>query len=287
MLPILRRPYRSDRTAGMHWRSALIFGAFVFLFLAVFRPFGLTGWRGNVWLLALGYGATTTLVMLLLNVVVPVLMPQWFDEERWTVGREIGWVLVNLASIGAANLMYSHLAGIGGLGWWDLLRFEGYTLLVGIFPVSLGVLWNEYRLARRYQNSSAAMNTGIGTHQHQAASPVRVVIPSETAQEDLELGLDELLFLRSDGNYVEVHHLEQGRPVRTVLRCSLKRAEEALAAHPSLLRCHKRHLVNLDRVRHVSGNAQGYHLFLEAEVDPVPVSRSLNDQLPELLAARP
>ena len=149
MLPILRRPYRSDRTAGMHWRSALIFGAFVFLFLAVFRPFGLTGWRGNVWLLALGYGATTTLVMLLLNVVVPVLMPQWFDEERWTVGREIGWVLVNLASIGAANLVYSHLAGIGGLGWWDLLRFEGYTLLVGIFPVSLGVLWNEYRLARR------------------------------------------------------------------------------------------------------------------------------------------
>ena len=288
MATLLQRPYRTDRTTGTHWRSALLFGAFVFLFLAVFKPFGLSGWRGSVWLLALGYGATTTLVMLVLNVVAPLARPSWFEEERWTVGREIGWVLVNLATIGAANLVYSHLAGIGSLSLRNLLVFEGYTLLVGLFPVTLGVLWNEYRQARPYRSGSASLNSEIGAHPPPVTGPgVRITIPSDTARDDLELALEDLLFLRSDGNYVEVHHLDRGRPVRSLLRCSLKRAEEALAAHTGLLRCHKRYLVNLDRVRQVSGNAQGYRLHLEAEVDPVPVSRSLNERLSELLGARP
>ncbi|MCB0815868.1 MAG: hypothetical protein KDB87_22210, partial [Flavobacteriales bacterium] len=222
MHSLLDRPYRTERTQGAHWRSALSFGAFVFLFLAVFKPFGLSGWHGSVWLLALGYGATTSLVMLVLNVAVPTALPAWFDEERWTVGREIGWVLVNLATIGAANLGYSHLAGIGGLSLRNLLVFEGYTLLVGIIPVTLGVLWTEYRQARPYRSGSASLNTELESHPSPGTGEgVRVTIPSGTSRDDLELALEDLLFIRSDGNYVEVYHLDLERPVRSLLRCSL------------------------------------------------------------------
>ena len=115
--------------------------------------------------------ATTTLVMLLLNVVMPVLMPR--VVRRGAMDRGPG----DRVGAGEPGVDRSGQPGVQPPGrhrWARLVgpaRFEDYTLLVGIFPVSLGVLWNEYRLARRYQSSSAAMNTGMGPTNTQPRAP--------------------------------------------------------------------------------------------------------------------
>lgn len=62
-----------------------------------------------------------------------------------------------------------------------------------------------------------------------------------------------------------------------MLRSTLRRMEDALASWPQFFRCHRTYLVNLDKVAHVSGNAQGYRLHLEGLDDTIPVSRNLND----------
>ncbi len=97
----------------------------------------------------------------------------------------------------------------------------------------------------------------------------------------------ELLFIRSAGNYLEVHHLEGGRVARKVVRGSLKMVEARLAEWPRLMRCHKSYVVNLDRLVKVGGNAQGYHLRLDHGEELVPVSRSLNHRLAALVAVGP
>ena len=55
--------------------------------------------------------------------------------------------------------------------------------------------------------------------------------------------------------------------------------EKQLSDLPQFFRCHRTYLVNLDRVGHVSGNAQGYKLHLEGIDNLVPVSRSLNEEI--------
>lgn len=298
MRSLLSRPYRLAKIGPAAWRNALIFGIFVFLFLWLFQPFGLSAYQGSLLKVVLGYGATCTAVMLVLNGLVPLAIPHYFSGPKWNVGREIVWALTNVALIGLANLLYSVAIGFSKLNAGMLLWYEGYTLLIGLFPVTVGVLWTEARLSRRYRQGSAQVNAGMrqtAAHDEtpgvvvlqEIPSSVVITVPSENGREDLTLPLNELLFIRSAGNYLEVYHTGDKQVDRHVLRGSLKRTEEALSGFPRLLRCHKSHLVNLDRVQHVSGNAQGFFLHLDHGTETVPVSRRLNDRLGELLAVQP
>jgi hypothetical protein len=289
MPSLLSRPYRLASIGPASRRNALAFGVFIFLFLFLFQPFGLSTYPGLLWKVAFGYGATCTVVMLVLNGFVPLAMPKFFSEAKWTVGREIGWTLVNVALIGLANLLYSVAVGLAQLSMGTLLRYEGYTVLIGLFPVTAGVLWTEARLSRRYRLDSEQVNAGMYPIPTAKEVPgvSLITIPSENGKEDLALPANELLFIHSAGNYLEVYQAKGARIERHVLRGSLKRTEEALSGNPRLLRCHKSHLVNLDRVSRVSGNAQGFQLHLDQGMEVVPVSRRLNDRIGGLLAARP
>jgi DNA-binding LytR/AlgR family response regulator len=66
---------------------------------------------------------------------------------------------------------------------------------------------------------------------------------------------------------------------------TMKKAEEALEAWPGFFRCHRAYIVNLDKVQHVEGNAQGYRLRFPDVEEPVPVSRNLNSEFSDKLLA--
>lgn len=302
MRNLLSRPYRPARQGASTWIRSSVFGLFVVLFLLFFKPFGLIALGSALVPVALGFGATCMVLMQLLSMVGPRLMPGFFDPERWTVGREIVWTLVNVALIGLGNALYSMAIGMVRFSWAEVLRFELYTVAIGAFPIAVVVLLNEARLDRRYAQGARRFNVDLhpvagpapATDVTQASSrvdapgpEVLVTIPSETGREDLTFPAKDLLFIRSAGNYMDVHVVKGAEVERSVVRGSLKRAEEAVAGHPRLLRCHKSYLVNLDHVVSVSGNAQGYHLHLDHAVGPVPVSRRLNEKLGGLLAAHP
>lgn len=294
MRELLARPYMPPRSGRGAWLLAALFGLFVFLFLFLFTPFSLAQAPGSLLVLALGYGLACFGVMVLLNVAVPALVPGFFRREVWTVGRQLAWVMVNLAVIGGANVLYSAWMGVMRLSPGGLLWFEGYTFLTGLLPVGMLVLWNEARSSRRFREGSAQINGAAAAKQAKNAMATAgpavsapITIPSENGKEDLLLPMADLLYIRSSGNYLEVFHGAEGQVVRKVLRGSLKRVEEALAGVPRVKRCHKSHIVNLARVSRVSGNAQGYQLHFTGTGDTVPVSRTLNASLSALLAEHP
>lgn len=294
MRPLLSRPYVLSTDPLKRIRTALLFGAFVCLFLWAFKPFGISFLGERLAPVALGYGAVCTAVMLLLNVVMPRLMRGWFMEARWTVGRELGWTLVNVGCIGLANAVYTVAIGLAPWNLAIIGQFTMYTLLVGSFPVVLSVMLNEARLNRMHSEGSEAINAGLKERAPAAeAAPTTdpgetsISIPSETQDNSLTLPMAALCFVRSADNYVEVYHMDGRGLQRSVLRTSLKAVAEALAGHDRFMRCHKQHLVDLHKVQRVSGNAQGLRLHLEGIEDAVPVSRQLTAAVRQRLAARP
>lgn len=296
MRALLARPYPLEPATRRHFGKAVLFGLFVAAFLLVFRPFGLHG-AAHIGLLAAAYGITCTTTMLLLNVALPRVLASWFDEARWTVGRELGWILLNVAAIGVANALLSSALGLAPLTLATLGLFTLFTVLIGLFPIALSVLLTEARRSRTYAADSAAITAGL--HPPHAPviaptaapsdtpAPIVITLPNE-AGPALLLGADELLFLRAADNYVEVFHLQAGQPRRTVLRNSLKALGDALLPHGEhFLRCHKSHLVDLHKVQRVSGNAQGLRLHLAGVEEPIPVSRQLTATVRQRLADRP
>jgi DNA-binding LytR/AlgR family response regulator len=193
--------------------------------------------------------------------------------------------MLHLAFIGMANAMYTTLAIGGGWSLARLIYFEMVTVGVGIFPVAGSYMVNQWILEKRYREGAMALNTELNKAQpnngNRATS--ELFIKGDNQDEEVKLHWKELLLVQAAENYVELMYENAGRLQTQVLRKSMKQLEVDLAPYPALLRCHKSYVVNLQRVVRTSGNAQGYRLHLDTEGLEVPVSRSLNAALPNLL----
>lgn len=282
----LNRPYVSDLSRKKRVIHALTFGAFVFLFLLAFKPFGLEGFGAGITWLLLGYGVITCVVMLGLNVGIPFLFPGFFGEERWTTGREIIYTALNILAIGACNYLYtvamiSLAPGMGAFMW-----FIGITLLVALFPTSIVVLLRERVDRATFSEQSNAITASLRTATSMADRAMITLRSANVNDSDLALLPHNLCFIKAADNYAEVWYTEGVALRKTLLRTTLKELEDALAEHPEMVRCHKSYLVNLDRIERVTGNAQGYRLQLRGVDQLVPVSRTNNATLRQRLADR-
>ena len=293
LLKLLRQPYPVSESAGNEW----LIGAFVGGFLLVFQPFGLADWHTTDKIFKiLGFGAITTGVMLLFNAATR-LLPRFFAEDRWTVGREIVKILVLILCIALANRIYLNwLLGGSMQGGW--LQSIWMTFVIGIFP-TIGVVLTNYILQlRKYQQQAAHLllhkqpsdtpslqtDTPVGAESKNTIVDLpfgnqRLVLVAENEKDTLQLDRADLLAIESSDNYCTVFYRKNGVLGKELVRSSLSRLENQLGAGTPFVRCHRSYVVNLDRVERVSGNAQGYKLHLLAGQLVVPVARKYNDTL--------
>jgi DNA-binding LytR/AlgR family response regulator len=285
---ILKRPYFFQTNVRKKWLNAYYFGLFVFLFLFIFRPFGLDSLKADLLFITAGYGFTTFIVMVALNIFLLPFFPQIFNEQGWTVGKEIAWNLFNILLIGLANGLYSNLAGITPLKPFNMILIGLYTLAVGIFPVTALALARENILRNKFVSRSQKINEELErVHAVENQESLIATISSDNHKEQLELNVNDLYYITSSDNYIEVYYMQNKQLKRKVLRNTLKAISDSLQNQPGLFRCHKSYIVNLGKVKHVSGNAQGYKLQLQDVDLLIPVSRQYNDQVKILLTGHP
>lgn len=94
----------------------------------------------------------------------------------------------------------------------------------------------------------------------------------------LSVSLSNLLFMESDDNYLKVwYQNSKGELKQYMLRCKLKTVEDSFAGS-ELVRCHRKYIVNITKVRLMTRDRGGYMLDLdEEEIDPIPVSRTYEE----------
>jgi hypothetical protein len=283
MANLFYEPFPCPVTVRQHWQTGLAVGLGVFALLYLFRPFGLHELQDHSTLLttAAGYGLIALLVILFNRFVFPGTFPVIFNEKHWTVGKHLLFTAWIIFTVGIANFLYSHYMGFIRLDLQGFLYFQLVTLLVGIFPVSIAILVSySYHLRRNLQSAATLEQALLSQPRSVPTGPDSLVgIPSENKGEQLQLPLNDLLYMTSADNYVEVVYRE-GKTVRKkLLRNTLSRMEALSAQYPVLYRCHRAYLVNLERVKATTGNSQGCKLILEDAEESVPVSRSQYRQL--------
>ncbi|WP_288423659.1 LytTR family DNA-binding domain-containing protein [uncultured Spirosoma sp.] len=280
----LNRPVAEDFGFTNQVRQSLLSGVYVFAFVYLFGGGHTDDWS-RAGLLAL-FGLGCVLSTLVANWLVPSLLPALYDEDRWTVGRQIVQVLFVLLCVSVGNMIVMWLLRIGHATFWEM--YASVTL-IGFFPISVGVFINEQRRLKRNLAHAQLLNQQLAriaidpsvTESVMTAKPEPTVAPivlsSENGRDKLSLPPDQLRYVESVGNYVDVYWLHTGALHKTVLRSTLKEIEATLASHPDFLRCHRAFLVNLRAVSHADGNARGYQLTLTDVPNRIPVSRSFVD----------
>ena len=99
-------------------------------------------------------------------------------------------------------------------------------------------------------------------------------LPSQNKSETYTAKVNELLCIKSVENYIEVYTVKESKLSKTILRNTLKNLQENLLEFDCFEQCHRSYLVNLNKVQHFTGNAQGLSLQFSNEIQlKVPVSR--------------
>jgi Na+/melibiose symporter-like transporter len=294
----LNRPVAEDfRFKNQIWQS-LQSGLYVFLFIYLFSGSSFAGKNTpenyRVLMLAV-FGAGCAVATLLANWVVPLLLPTVYDEDRWTVWKHVLQTLFVLLCISLVNQLLLILTDNAYPPFWQM--YISVTV-IGFFPIIISVFIVEQRRLKRTLAHAQALNEQLA-HRSELAmviptpkpydpadapttvTPSVILLTSENGKERLSLEPDQLLYIESVGNYVEVHWLNKAQSQTTVLRSTLKEIADNLASYSQFFRCHRAFLVNLKAVNHTEGNARGYQLTLKESTVKIPVSRSYLDAFDE------
>ena len=289
MRSFLLQPYPFSDNLGRKLAVCGGVGLFITLFLAIFEPFGFDELSSSMkWSHALLFGLITFFISSFFQVVVPLLFPHLFREEDWRSWKEIVYLLVTTVFIGAANYGLMLYLYPQRTELTNFFRAELITLQVGIFPICFIAFMKQMTLYRRYAEAAKEVTEDIHSEETVTAEPPvvteqKILLRGDNQKEDLLFFADQVFFLSSADNYVRIQFLENGAQKSVLMRSTLKKMEEQLAAHPHFFRCHRMYLVNLKLVTTVSGNAQGLKLHLEGLDGPIPVSRNLTETVKDRL----
>jgi DNA-binding LytR/AlgR family response regulator len=165
-----------------------------------------------------------------------------------------------------------------------VLWFQFSTVAVGLFPITIFTLTKERRRREHYEQRAKMLTAEL---QEAVPEPEKeILFSSQNCRERISIASSQIYFIQASDNYVSICHAE-GSVKRTLLRSTLKAVEADLRGNPGFLRCHKSYIVNIDKVKRISGNAQGYKLHFETLEDVVPVARQYNSVIRERLAGYP
>ena len=161
------------------------------------------------------------------------------------------------------------------------LQFQLYTLAVGIFPVIVIVILNYNKRLRTNLELAGKMDRELKEHEKALPGEANnISIPAENKKDSLQVSLNDLLFLQSEGNYISIFYKNEKGIRRYVLRNTLKNIEKELGSYfPPLSKTHRSYIVNLDLVEQIKGNSQGLQLFLPQLDEFIPVSRAYIDSI--------
>ncbi len=274
MFKILSQPYPyPQQTVYQKIIRCVLEGAFIAVFLIVFQPFGTDNWHNpNKTLFLWGYGLITTLAGLIIRVVLPYFFKSIFVEKNWTVGREVVSIFLLLMLVTIGNALFSSITFEVSLRVNDFFWMLLNVILLGFFPISIGILINYIYKLKKYSQP-------VVIQQHSTPTPItsnKIKLIAENEKDTLEIHSEDLFFIESSDNYSTVHFLKNNILQKELLRSSLSRLETQIES-PKIVRCHRSYIVNMDRVARVSGNAQGYKFHLNPIELTVPVARKYSE----------
>ena len=278
----LSTPYYFNPSILFKLKTSISLGAFVFLFLYVFKPFSLTLLGDFLLEYTFVIGVFTFVGTFLMLLVPPLLFPDYFNEDKWTVGKNILLIFVSIFFIG---FVLWYCTGIykedKELKQISLPYFLFYTFLVGAIPVFFVVYLNERNLRRKRRKRVKEIKLYKEKKRLEKDNILNseITVFSDNKKESITFNINNLVYITSQGNYASFYIKTTNNNLKEeILRVTLSKIEKELEGFTKVIRCHKSYIINTSFVTDINGNARGYLLKSNVLSFEIPVSRSFSKQ---------
>ncbi len=258
-------------------KIALITALFISFFILFFEPFGLVNLNiAHKKLVLAGYGLVSLIVLLINIVFLPHYFKNIFSENKWTIGKQIMFLLWILFCIGLGNYLYSNYIFQFGLFNLNILAsFELFSIGIGIIPISIILLWKKNTLLKEHLKSAQELNLKVlNTIDKGVDKYTLLKFTSYNQKEYIEIPESNILFIESQGNYCLIYYLDKDKLKKKTLRTTLKSILNQLPENSGLMKSHRAFIINPEQINQIRGNAQGYRLSFNGTSKEAIVARS-------------
>ena len=271
----LSNPYGLCEDSKIKFIYSVVNPLFIAVFLWFFGPFGLALFPDEeklkliLWYCIVSGGITIVHIYLIQNIVL----------VRPTYGTTILWMTWILSVCGLGNfIVWEMLMNNGSLIWILLPKMIVQTYLVGTLSNIFVILLYEKQFLKKRIRFINQVNVDILKFQSNNSGRILITITSSNLNEAITMEADSLLYITSEDNYAEITWFKEGQIKRNLIRKTLSDLEKELKNQSGHFeRCHNGYIVNINRIKSVSGNSGGYRISIDGTDKQIPVSRKYRE----------
>ncbi len=282
LLSYFKQPFPK---AESKWKTIILISIFIPVFLIVFQPFGINLVEGNGKIAFLaGYGIITLIILIIDLILIENIFPEYFKEQGWTIWKEFIWLLWVIFSIGLGNAFYTAIIFENTIPTLQfVISFQIVTLVVATIPITILIISKQNYFLQKNITSANDVNKNLVKEKVEGAQNKTIRFYADNEKDFIEFDVNDLYFIESSGNYIELYISDNDKIIRKTFRSTLKRSLDFFINTKEIIQCHRAFIVNANKILKAKGNSQGLRLSLKNCETEVPVSRGFVNQVRDII----
>lgn len=184
------------------------------------------------------------------------------------------WIAAEILSMASFYALFQHFVLHDPREYIDLVKLSTRnTALVLSLPYTISWLYLSWRDKKEVIDRMGEISV--------IARSDKEMIPFYDDKSVLKFSLrkEDLLYLESTENYINICYLSNGKIAKYLLRDTMKRMEEKFSG-TDIIRCHRSYMVNFAKIKVIRKEKDGLKLdFGNPQIPDIPVSRTYVDNV--------
>ena len=215
------------------------------------------------------------------------------------------WIACELAVLSAFYTFFTHEYDPNyiGQGYFDIFpRIFMYVALLLLVPYIISWMYVALKVKKEHEDSGEMSPKANETDESKSdmtksISETELLLKEQPetkhnivnfsddkGQLKLSVDIDNLLYIESADNYVNIYYSNKGKFSRFMLRSTLKSIEDTFS-DCDLVRCHRSYVVNFNKVKVLRKEKMGLFLDLDFDKAPeIPVSKTYAESVINLFS---
>jgi len=250
-------------------RLVLFTALFALIFINTYSPFGADRWYNVTRFEFFTFSSLVIMVGVLVVVISRIIMFHSSKKHSINIWQFLVWIGAEIFSMAIVYTLFEKLFLKDPRLFTELLKTSTRnTALVLLLPYSVSWLYFSWR-DKKEQIERLADSPATSDNS-------RNMIPFYDDKGILKFSVmrENLLYLESAENYVNICYLNKGKVSKYLLRDTLKKMEESFAG-TEIVRCHRSYIVNFEKVKVIRKDKDGLKLeFDNPSMTDIPVSKT-------------
>lgn len=256
--------------------------AFAFLFIIVYKPFNVEHWAEVSQFVFVACVLGVVLLGMSIVAISRVIMCYYAKKHQINYLQYIAWVFVELVLMSVAFTICSTLTGMQVDIWEAFEKSLLNTSLILLIPYIINI--TAFTLQDKNERLRQIEDDFDKAVAQKMEGKSLISFYDERGELQLSVTKENLLYIESADNYINIWYMKSNQPKKLMLRNTLKRTAELLSG-THVMRCHRGYMVNMEQVKVLRREKDNFYLELGIEgVRDIPVSKTYGEAVMKWLS---